>query len=61
VIGLVLLSCLFHVPAIYFRAEDWDGTNDVDHHPAVLWSWSDPPFLYPLLHGSATPPTASLP
>jgi hypothetical protein len=49
VMALVLLGCLVHAPAVYFRAEDWDMAADVDHHPAVLWSWSDPPFLYPLL------------
>jgi chromate transport protein ChrA len=49
VMALVLLSCLVHMPAVYLRAEDWDMAADVDHHPAVLWSWSDPPFLYPLL------------
>jgi hypothetical protein len=49
VLTLALLSCLMHVPAIYLRSADWNGRVDVVHHTEKLWSWSDPPFLYPLL------------
>lgn len=60
-----LLSCLMHVPAIYLRSADWNGRVDVDHHPEALWSWSDPPFLYPLLPSiwitAACPPPRSAP
>lgn len=49
VVGLVLLSALFHLPSLYLRSGRWNGTNDVDHNPAALWSWSNPPFLYPML------------
>jgi hypothetical protein len=45
---LALLSFLLHVPAIYLRSADWNGRVDVIHHTEKLWSWSDPPFLYPL-------------
>jgi len=48
VISLALLSCLMHVPAIYLRSADWNGRVDINYHPERLWSWSDPPFLYPL-------------
>jgi hypothetical protein len=48
VIAFALLSALLHVPAIYLRSADWNGRVDVDHHVEMLWSWSDPPFLYPL-------------
>jgi len=37
-----------HVPAIYLRSADWNGRVDINYHPERLWSWSDPPFLYPL-------------
>ena len=47
-IGVALLSCLMHVPAIYLRSADWNGKVDSDHNPNMLWSWSDPPFLFPL-------------
>jgi hypothetical protein len=50
VFSLALLSGLMHMPAIYLRSADWNGRIDVDHHVEKLWSWSDPPFLYPLLH-----------
>ena len=50
VLTLVLLSCLMHLPAIYLRSADWNGRVDVIHHTEKLWSWSDPPFLYPLFN-----------
>jgi hypothetical protein len=50
VFSLALVSCLMHVPAIYLRSADWNGRIDLDHHSEKLWSWSHPPFLYPLWH-----------
>jgi hypothetical protein len=50
VLTLAMLSCLMHVPAIYLRSADWNRRVDVIHHTEKLWSWTDPPFLYPLLH-----------
>jgi hypothetical protein len=50
VLSLALLSCFMHVPAIYLRSADWNGRVNADHHAEKIWSWSDPPFLYPLLH-----------
>jgi hypothetical protein len=46
--GLILVSFLLHVPAVYWHAADWDNVVDVDRHPEVLWSWTRPPFLFPL-------------
>jgi hypothetical protein len=50
VLFLVVLSVLLHVPAVYSRADRWNSLlrpQSTDE----LWDWSDPPYLYPLLHG----------
>jgi hypothetical protein len=49
VVSLAFVSCLMHVPAVYLRSADWHGKADPVHHPETLWSWSAPPFLYPLV------------
>jgi hypothetical protein len=50
---LALSGFLLHAVANYGHADRWDNLYDVDRHTEVLWSWSRPPFLYPLQsHGN---------
>ncbi|HJT78472.1 MAG TPA: hypothetical protein VJ739_14810, partial [Gemmataceae bacterium] len=51
ILALALLSALLHAPYLHGRAGEWAGHCDLNIHRDLLWSWSDPPFLYPLLHG----------
>jgi hypothetical protein len=55
VLSLFLISSLMHVPAIYLRSAAWNLQVDVDHHLDKLWSWYDPPFLFPLLQRLSRP------
>lgn len=48
VLCAALASILIHFAAVFGHAADWSGWTDIDHHPAELWSWSHPPFLFPL-------------
>jgi hypothetical protein len=45
---LALAGFLLHAVATYGHADRWDNRYDVDRHAEVLWSWSRPPFFYPL-------------
>ena len=53
-IGVVLLSFLMHIPGVYLRGGTWHAHTHAIQDPQVLWSWSDPPFLYPLRHKAAS-------
>jgi hypothetical protein len=53
VLATAALSFLLHVPGVYLRGEKWCWDLGPDS-VAKLWSWSDPPFLYPLKHGRRT-------
>jgi hypothetical protein len=52
--GLLLASALagllLHAPAVYLRADRWNDLYLDEHPEGMLWSWRDPPFLYPVLH-----------
>jgi len=54
VIGVTLLSFLMHIPGVYLRGGTWHAHTHAIQDPQVLWSWSDPPFLYPLRHKAAS-------
>ena len=50
VLGSALAGLLVHLPAVYLRADDWNDLHLFGPQPQrMLWSWRDPPFLYPLL------------
>jgi hypothetical protein len=48
-VALILVSSWMHLPAVYLRQAGWGLAIKVDSHPEMLWSWSNPPFLYPFL------------
>jgi hypothetical protein len=54
VAGVALLSFLMHIPGVYLRGGTWHAHTHGIRDPQVLWSWSDPPFLYPLRHRAAS-------
>jgi hypothetical protein len=49
--SLALLSLMAHIPAVYCRADFWNASPEVGEHLERLWSWSEPPLLFPLQHG----------
>jgi hypothetical protein len=49
VLAVALLSVCMHVPAVCLRSDAWNAEPNIDYSRERLWSWSDPPFLYPLL------------
>jgi hypothetical protein len=55
VLGLALLGVLMHVPGVYGKARGWYFAADPHTYKERLWSWSAPPFLYPMIKPS--PPT----
>jgi hypothetical protein len=51
VLASALAGLLLHLPAVYLRADRWNDLYLFDSRPERrLWSWRDPPFLYPVLH-----------
>jgi hypothetical protein len=46
----IVLGCLLHLPAVYLREIDWSSLADPARYSEKLWSWSDPPFAYAVLH-----------
>jgi hypothetical protein len=52
VLGAGLLALLLHLPAAYLHADLWNATAHAERESAGLWAWTDPPFLYPILHGT---------
>jgi hypothetical protein len=49
VLGLTLLSVLMHVPGVYGSGRMWFYAADLRNHKERVWSWSAPPFLYPMI------------
>jgi hypothetical protein len=47
VVAVAVLSFLMHLPLSHFRACYWDGLPPAEQLGQRVWSWSDPPFLYP--------------
>jgi hypothetical protein len=45
--GVAVLSFLMHAPAVYWQASYWNNLPP-GSLAGRLWSWSHPPFLYPL-------------
>jgi hypothetical protein len=45
---VALLSFLMHAPAVFWDAGFWNNAGPSGPTPESLWSWSRPPFLYPL-------------
>jgi hypothetical protein len=50
VVAVAVLGFLMHLPLSHFRACYWDGSGAPDQLGSRVWSWTDPPFLYPFLH-----------
>jgi hypothetical protein len=52
VLSLALLSVLMHVPGVYGSSRSWYFAAEPHTHKERLWSWSAPPFLYPMIKPS---------
>lgn len=48
VVAVVLAGALLHVPSVWLRQGRWYGGMEASGYGGALWSWSAPPFLYPL-------------
>jgi hypothetical protein len=46
ILAMAAIGFLINAPAVYMAADRW---NAVSPDPERMWSWQDPPFLYPIL------------
>jgi hypothetical protein len=51
VLAVGVLSLLLHVPAVHLHAARWNVVFRVHETTEHLWSWTHPPFLFPLQSG----------
>jgi hypothetical protein len=50
ILAVGVLSLLLHVPAVHMHSDHRNGVARVDETTEHLWSWTHPPFLFPLQH-----------
>jgi hypothetical protein len=53
VAALICWSALFHVPAVLLKQDRWNDSHVISVSRAHIWAWSDPPYLFRVIRGSA--------
>ena len=53
VAALICWSAMFHVPAVLLKQDRWNDSHVIAMSRAHIWAWSDPPYLFRVIRGSA--------